>query len=153
MTDAEFDEFVATSSRDLERKQADLTERYGLGNYATWAYDQTTALLSFSDADGQVRIEASAITIGSFSTRSQTWQWAWASPTVPEQPRAESARLKGLFDATGVDVFRLETFEADENMAWELAAMAVTHLGAVGCYRAPAGQLSVFLAIVSVVRR
>ena len=49
-----------------------------------------------------------------------------------------------------MEVFRLESFDADENMAWELAAMAVAQLGAVGCYRGSAAHLWVFLAIVSV---
>jgi hypothetical protein len=49
-----------------------------------------------------------------------------------------------------MEVFRLETFAADEAMAWELAAMAVAHLSAAGCYRGPSGHLHVFLAIESI---
>jgi hypothetical protein len=49
-----------------------------------------------------------------------------------------------------MDVFRQGTFEANEPMAWELAAMAVAHLSAAGCYRGPVCLLHVFLAIVSI---
>jgi hypothetical protein len=47
-------------------------------------------------------------------------------------------------------VFRIEYFLADEEMAWELAAMSIAHLKSAGCYRAPTDHLSVFLAIVNV---
>lgn len=150
MTDAEFDDFVARSVEALEQKQDALTDRYDLGTHARWDFDQITQVLSFSDADGRVRVEASAISIGSFSTKTQTWQWAWANKSIPEKSRAQSARLQGLFAATGMEVFRRETFVADEGMPWELAAMAVEHLSAVGCYRGPAGHLHVFLAIESI---
>jgi hypothetical protein len=61
--------------------------------------------------------------------------------------------LKALYEVTGIDVFRGETFNSDEQMAWEVTAMSVHQLGAMGCYRAPAKHLQVFLAIddVSVV--
>jgi len=150
MTDAEFDAFVARSTRALGRKQAALTKRHGLGTHARWDYDRAAEELRFSGPDGRVRVEATAVAIGSLSARTGTWQWAWATAGTPAGPRARSARVRGLFEATGVEVFRLEAFEADEEMAWELAAMAVAHLGAAGCYRGPAGHLQVFLAIESI---
>jgi hypothetical protein len=150
MTDAEFDRFVAESMEALERKQAEIGERFGLGSWARWDYDLSTERLRFSDADGECRVEATAIEVGSFSTKSNTWKWAWANQSIPERSRAKSVRLRELFDTTGFEVFQLEAFEADEQMAWELAAMAVAHLSALGCYRGPAGHLHVFLAIESI---
>ncbi|OWK41714.1 DUF6882 domain-containing protein [Fimbriiglobus ruber] len=150
MTDAEFEAFVASSKRDLERKQLALTRQYGFGLHARWDYDQDTESLRFSDADGRVRVEAGAINIGSFSFKSQTWMWAWAKPSIPEESRTHSARLRELFDVTGMEAFRSESFEADTAMAWEVAAMSVAHLEAAGCYRGPAGELSVFLVIQTI---
>jgi hypothetical protein len=150
MTDAEFDAFVARSTRALDRKQAKLSKRFGLGSYARWDYDQVTERLRFSNDEARMRVEATAMPIGSFSTLGRTWQWAWANPSIPEGPRARAARLRELFEVTGVEVFRQEAFEADEPMAWELAAMAVAHLSAAGCYRGPVGHLHVFLAIENI---
>jgi hypothetical protein len=150
MSDDEFDAFIADANQAFERKQADLTRRFGLGSHARWDYDQLTELLRFSDASGQVLVEASAIAIGSFSGMSKTWKWAWSNQSVPEPARSRSARLRGLFETTGMEVFRKGSFAADEEMAWELAAMCVAHLSAQGCYRGPAGHLHVFLAIESI---
>ena len=55
--------------------------------------------------------------------------------------------VRELFDLTGIEIFRKESFRTDEEMAWELAAMAVRHLNARGCYRGPSRHLLVFLAI------
>ena len=150
MTDDQFDAFVADTSEALELKQANLTRRFGLGSHARWDYDQLTELLRFSDATGRVLVEASAIVIGTFSSKSQTWKWAWSNPSVPERSRARSARLKELFETTTMEIFRKESFSADEEMAWELAAMSVAQLSAEGCYCGPAGHLQVYLAIESI---
>jgi hypothetical protein len=150
MTDAEFDSFVAESMEALERKHVELSERFGLGSWARWDYDLNTERLRFSDVNGRCCVEATAIEVGSFSNKSNTWKWAWANQSIPDKSRAKSVRLRELFDTTGFEIFQLEVFEADEQMAWELAAMAVAHLSALGCYQGPSGHLHVFLAIESI---
>jgi hypothetical protein len=147
VTDIEFNAFVALSVESLARKQAALAKKYQLGTHARWHHDQSTGMLQFFDSKDQVRVEASVIELGSFSTRSQTWRWAWANASILEKEQAGSAKLRELFETTGVEIFRMESFEADEQMAWEIAAMAVAHLAAPGCYRSPASHLHVYLAI------
>ena len=66
----------------------------------------------------------------------------------PLREKAES--LKGLFDLTGMNIFQMPTFEADEEMAWELAAMSVRYLESLGCYRMPMDHLMVFVAIETI---
>ena len=66
---------------------------------------------------------------------------------MAESERTKSGKLTALYERTGMDVFRNEGFNSDEQMAWEVAAMGVHELGALGCYRAPAKQLYVFFAI------
>jgi len=147
MTDEEFDAFVATASEALSVKQTALERRYALGRRAQWDFDAVTGTLRFSDTSGTPQVEAKVTPIGSYSTTTQTFRWAWSNPSAPEPARAQAARLRELFDVTGIEVFREETFEADEQMAWELAAMAVAHLSAEGAYRGIARHLFLFLAI------
>jgi len=147
MTDDEFDAFVARCVERLEYKQADLKVRFGLGDHARWAFDQATGLLRFMDAQGIVRVEADVTDIGSYSTARHTWRWGWANRPIVEAQRAKSSKLRGLYDQTGLDVFRMQAIDADEGMPWELTAMAVEYLDAIGCYRGPAKHLHVFLAI------
>lgn len=151
MTDDEFDEFVATSVEQLEQKQRVIKAAYGLGDWKDYWFEQTTAKLQFKDASGKVRVEASVVPIGSFSDKSNTWLWCWANKSIVDAARSQSARIKELFVLTGFELFRNSGCEADEAMAWEMSAMAVRQLNAVGCYRIPTGTSKLFLAIESVV--
>ena len=155
MTDNEFDTFVQTCGDELEAKQATLEEQFGLGRHARWAYDGNIGLLTFANDQGVTTVEAQTTQLGSYSVNSKTWRWAWANPSVPESERIKSTKLKALYERTGMDVFKNEGFNADEQMAWELAAMGVHELGALGCYRGPAKHLNVFFAInrIAVARR
>ena len=148
MTDPEFDAFLAERLDALERKQAALTERFGLGTHARWDYDQPTGRLRFSDPAGRLAVEAAVTPIGSWSTAADTWQWGWANPSIVELGRSQSARLRGLFEATdGLECFHAELFDCDEEQAWQLVALSVDHLSAAGCYAGPAGAAVMFLAI------
>ena len=148
MTDPEFDAYLAARVEAFERKQDTLQAGYALGTWARWDYDQPTGRLLFSDPADKVAVEAMVTPIGSWSAASDTWQWGWANPSIVEPGRSKARRLRGLYDATdGLECFHSELFECDEGMAWQLAALAVDHLGAVGCYAAPSGASVLFLAI------
>ena len=153
MTDSEFEAFLANANEELRQKQDLLGERYGLGKYSRWWFEQATAKLQFFDEANNLAIEADIVDIGSYSQKSNTWKWAWGNSSVLPRLRQKAELLKGLEDITGVELFGHEhAFEIeDEAMAWELAAMSVKHLGAIGCYRAPSssGGPIMFLAITN----
>ena len=149
MTDEELDAFISRCVENLQVKNEHLRTAYGLGTFKRWFFSQQTGLLQFSDERGHVKMEAVYTYIGSFSTKSNTWQWGWANVSILEPLREKSAKLKELSQITGAPVFETPGFAGDEAMAWELSAMAVEHLGALGCYRAPSDHLYIFMAIVS----
>ena len=154
MTDSEFEAFLANANEELRHKQALLGERYRLGKYSRWWFEQATEKLQFFDEAQNLAIEADVVEIGSYSQKSNTWKWAWSNSSVLPRLREKAELLKELEATTGVALFGNEhAFEIeDEAMAWELAAMSVKHLGAIGCYRAPSSRdgPTVFLAITSV---
>jgi hypothetical protein len=152
MTDDEFDAFVQQATEQLRAKQEQLTKGYGLGTYPDFWFDQEKGTLQFKDSCGHVGVEATIIPIGSFSTKSLTWQWAWANESVVGRLREKAESMKGLYELTGMNVFQTPVIEADEPMAWELAAMSVRYLESVGVYRMPTGggKLMIFLAIESI---
>jgi hypothetical protein len=152
MTDGEFAKFLAEANTELHHKQARLQTDYSLGELPRWWFDQQTETLEFLDDTGNLLLEARVINVGSFSPVSNTWKWAWSNSTVLPALRAKAMPLRQLEDITGFEVFgSAQAFEADESMAWELAAVAVRHLHGMGCYRAPQTQgPHNFLAIVSI---
>lgn len=153
MTDEEFDLFIEESTNELERKQKSLEKSYRLGKWDEYFYDAPSGALQFKDKQGTVQVRADTIPLGSYSTTSGTWQWAWANKSMPAAVRTQAEELKKLFQRTGVDGFEMPTLEVDESMVWELAAMSVSHLGAKGCYHMSAGadgHLNVFVALMDV---
>jgi hypothetical protein len=141
LNDQEFQAFTKNAMAELQAKQQSLQDDFNLGEWPRWALDQETELLQFFDENDRVALEGSFMHIGSYSPKSESWKWAWSNQSVSPTLREKALPLKQLKAITGFELFEFEgTFEVDEYMAWELAAMAVQLLGAVGCYRAPSAD-------------
>jgi hypothetical protein len=154
MTEEEFDSFLQLAMAELQKKQDQLATDFGLGSFSRWWFDQKSETLQFFNQSGSVVLEASIIDIGSYAAISNTWKWAWSNDSILPALRAKADCLKELEDITGYEIFgNDQPIEVDEPMAWELAAIAVKHLGALGCYRAPmtTGPRT-FLALMSITR-
>lgn len=152
MTDEEFGVFLAEANDELADKQRVLAADYGLGSCSRWWADQETSLIQFFDAADKMVLQSEFVPIGTYSPLSNTWLWAWANVTTLPRQREKAEKLRELTGLTGFTLFEdADTFEVDEPMAWELAAVSVKHLGAKGCYRAPSsdGSNFGFLALVS----
>lgn len=153
MNDEEFDVFVQESTDELDRKQKSLEKSHRLGKWAEYFYDTPSGELQFKDKSGKVQVRADTFPLGSYSTNSSTWQWAWANKSTPADVRKRAEELKKLFKLTGMEVFKMPTIEVDDSMVWQLAAMCVSHLDAKGCYHMSAGadgHLNVFVALIDV---
>ncbi len=154
MNDDEFEIFLTSANDELTTKQALLTKTYGLGKHKRWMFENDEqAKLQFFNADDRLVLTADIVDIGSYSPGANTWKWAWAYESIKPVLKEQSLRIKELEEITDLVVFGEEkAFEADEYFAWELAAMAVKHLNALGCYRAfsAARNVYMFFAIVAV---
>jgi hypothetical protein len=154
MDDEQFQAFLDSAVEELDRKDALLRETYSLGSLGRWWFDQSTQTVQFFDKDDRLVVEADAIAIGSFAPESGSWRWAWANESALPEMRERSEPVRELAQATGIDIFDAgHAFEIDgEDMAWELVAMSVRHLGAVGAYRMPSEgrPLFTYLALMDV---
>ena len=151
MTEEEFHAFLDLASEELRAKQDVLREQHGFGTFHRWWFEQERAALQFFDKDDRLLLEADVTSIGSYAPSTKTFKWAWANASVLPALRDKARPIRELEATTGLELFRLEeAFEVDgEGMAWELAAMAVKQLGALGAYRAPSprGGATAFFAI------
>lgn len=152
MTEEQFQSFIESSMAELQSKQNHLQEAFLLGEWPRWWFDQEREVIQFLDEHNSVAVEADTINIGSFAPSSNSWKWAWSNQSVLPALREKSERIKQLSDVTGIELFSFENpFDADEHMAWELAAMAVKQLQAEGLYRAPSSNgPHIFLALTAV---
>lgn len=149
-----FETFVDTAVDELSRKQDALISEHGFGDFDRWHFDQALQKLEMFDAADKKIMEADVICIGSYARNSNTWKWAWSNAFVLPALRDRSVVLKALERVTGRRLFVVpEAFKLDEEcMAWELAAVSVQQLGAMGVYRTPHedGRLHTFLAITAI---
>ncbi|KAB2925541.1 MAG: hypothetical protein F9K30_07740 [Dechloromonas sp.] len=154
MTDNEFEQFLKSALAELWEKQDRLESEHGFASYSRWFFDQQTEKLEMFDAKDQKAVVADVIDIGSYASNSNTWKWAWSNDSVLPSLREKSESLKALADLTGIGLFTSEEAFSVENehMAWELVAMSVRHLNAIGAYKAPSSSrpLSTFLAITGI---
>ena len=153
MNDQDFEFFLTTATAELKEKQAHLTSAYGFGSHKRWMFENDKAKLQFFNQENQLVIEADIIDIGSYSPANNTWKWAWAYESINPVLKADSLRIRELEEVTDATIFgEQKPVEADEYLAWELAAMAVKHLNAMGCYRAfsSARNVNMFFAITEV---
>lgn len=153
MNDNEFELFLTSANAELKEKQAHLTASYGFGSHKRWMFETDIGKLQFFNQDDKLVIEADIIDIGSYSPSAATWKWAWAYESINPVLKVDSLRIKELEEITDLVIFgEKQPFEADEYLAWELAAMAVKHLNAMGCYRAfsSARNVNMFFAITEI---
>jgi hypothetical protein len=146
MTDEEFGAFVDSCYDELEAKQ-DVLNGHGLGAYERYFFDQETSRLQFLDGD-EIKKEFPVVVIGTWAHQKNDWLWGWANESLLEPLRTDSAACKQLAEITGFDFASKPRLDADENMAYELAAMATHVLSAIGMYRIPGEKSHTFLALL-----
>lgn len=151
MTEDQFEQLLQDSTQQLRDKQARLERDCHLQAMARWQLNEADAELTFFDAAGVAQLVFSVTPLGSFAAAQDSWKWAWANPKLNGNFRQRAVPLQGLFQITDYDLFlEKDTVSVDAGMAWELAAVAVAHLEALGCYRVTHGDVWLFLALDAV---
>jgi|SRR6188768_181388 len=145
MDDVQLGEFVASCVQRLQQKQSELSAR-GLGLCDRFEVDLACGKLRFYDGQ-QLAVEADVTPIGTHAAKNESWQWAWANKSFPDDVRERAAKLKELALQTAQQAFNERTLEVDEAQTWQLVAMACEHLGALGTYDFPTKNARMYVAI------
>ncbi|PAB60309.1 DUF6882 domain-containing protein [Anaeromicrobium sediminis] len=147
MTNEEFEKFLDKSYEELENKQQNLFNNYNIGTYESYWFNQNSMTLQFKN-NGKVELEFRIVCIGTWAHEKDTWMWGWANDSFTSDIRQDSEELKKLKEFTGYDAFEMEAFECDENTAYEITAISVNHLNALGMYKIPGEKSHLFLALM-----
>lgn len=147
MTDEQFDEFVDTCYEDFETKQNKMYEEYNIGTFSDYWFDQVSKVLQFKNSD-IVELEFDIVCIGSWAHKKETWMWSWANISMTDECRKDSELLKELKVRTGSNIFEMEGLKCNEVMAYELVAMSLNQLNAIGMYRIPGETSHLFVALI-----
>ena len=146
-TDEQTDQYVEDSFQFLEEAQDRLQKDFSIGQYRHWNLDQETSVLSFIDSS-RPTLYCSAYALGTFG--GGVWKWAWSNSSLIDSFSSTSRKMQKLGAQSGLDIFEMDAFEADENMPWEICGMALREIGGLGVYRCPTKTSDLFVVITTV---
>jgi len=127
---------IKTGYEYLSNQQKIVEEKYQLGSYEKWYYDQTKGLLTFSDGD-TIKIEIDYEEVGSISKTSNTWLWAWDNSYVDEKVKSKIVEVRNYGIENNLEPLAKSKWEAEELDGWEMAGVAAYLIKAKGAYRVP----------------
>jgi hypothetical protein len=130
----------------LQIAQTSLIEEYRLNDWERWDWEMEPAELVFSH-EGERQVTANVVFIGSYSSRSGSWMWAWGNESLPDSVRTALTPVKTAADATGFRKLVQGYWKADEHEGWHMAAYALSVLGGLGGYRTPLENGHIYMVI------
>lgn len=147
MNDEELGMYLNLCCEELLEKQENLQKQYQLGSYEKYWCDLEQKILQFKNQD-TIFHEFRVMCLGSMSNQSETWMWAWANESFPEEVRKDSVELKNLKTTLGLDFFEIPVFECNDEMAYVLTAISCNHLDMMGTYRVPTQNGYIVLGVM-----
>lgn len=146
LTAAEAAALLHHATHAMQAAQAASDARWAWIGMARWDYDDAAGTLTFTDPSRPTTV-ADVRMIGSFSTTSGTFQWAWQTFDDGDAEARDVARLRAFGEVRGLDKLTTPSWACDEAEAWEMASLAGYLLGAEALYRAPFDHVRWFMLL------
>lgn len=120
--------------------------RWGWRNKTRWDFDAGASTLTFQ-APGSPTVIADVRLVGSYSTNSGTFQWAWQTFGENAPQAAAISKLRTFGEVRGISRLTTPNWSCEEIEGWEMTSLAALILGAEGLYRAPFDHLFWFMLL------
>jgi hypothetical protein len=138
-------ELLEESRLYLDKQQAECDQEYRLNYLNRMDYEQETGMMIFSDVGVIPRVIADYQIVGSLSERSNTWLWAWDNPYLLENTFQDIRKVKKFGYKNDIEKLTSPTWEATEQDAWDMTAIAANLLKASGAYSFLSDDIRVFV--------
>ncbi|WP_257386857.1 DUF6882 domain-containing protein [Tahibacter caeni] len=145
MDDEQLDTLFDEATRALDAKQAFLEREFAIGRHEEWKADLARSEIRFLQ-HGREAVTADVLVVGTLG-HDGIWLWGWANRRLPDDVRAAGEGLKSFASLTGLDIFEQRAWEADEQQAWEMTALACRHFDANGAYCMPSASADVYVLL------
>lgn len=132
----EVHDLISESFAYLSKAQEAFMREFKVGEHERWDWYQETGKLVFSN-NGVPAVEADIDFVGSLSTQSNTWMWAWANTSLVESVKHRSQEVRALGETQQYMQLASAIWPAAEEDGWEMTAIMAKHLGSIGAYRTP----------------
>lgn len=140
----EFETFVVQSSAYLKAKIEQADARFAIRDFPRYEYDLFRGEIWWSNV-GNPKVRARVTVVGSTSTISNTWLWAWANDHFADVRLGDIYKVREFGEAEGIAKLVEPKWDADEVDGWEMTAVAARLLESQGAYRPPGKDGSLFL--------
>jgi tetratricopeptide (TPR) repeat protein len=138
----DLDEELFQALLALEQKQ--LEQDFRWDEASSWSINQSDGSLRlFFDDDTEVKARIQII--GTFN--GDTFIWAWANPSIREELRSDSLRLKAHGIEQGWSVFDEPSFAAAPRDGYAFAALAAGLFDCQGAYAGASGGTVIYLTL------
>jgi hypothetical protein len=148
MVNNDFEEFSEQCLEDFMPRQDAFIDFYEINSYESWYYDNGLGIFEFKSNDGR-KLYFRYVDVGSFSTKTNTWNWSWANSATPllVKRRLNSVRLYG--EENGFPELTMALIDGDEYTGWAMTAITAELLSAIGGYRIPHDHLFIYFVFTS----
>jgi hypothetical protein len=146
MNEKEYELFLDTCRKELKAKIAAMQHQWNLPSYPRFDFDQDKGQLIFSGAMSSV-VLCEIQVVGSFSIKELTWEWAWNNPYIEDKLKIDSLALKDFGAKHGIQRLTTPNWPATEDDSWDMTAIGAHTCSASGAYRAPVGNIMIFMLI------
>jgi len=141
--DNTFENFSDRCLEDFMPRQEAFKTLYNLESYEEWYYDHGVGAFEFKSHDGR-RLYFKYVNIGSYSTKTDTWNWAWANSSTPLHVSRALKKVKQYGESHDFTELTTGLIDGDEYTGWAMTAVAAEVLSAIGGYRAPHEHLFIY---------
>lgn len=121
---------------------------WGLGSADRWNLDQTTGIITWTFPDKTA--SAPAQILGSFSSASGSWLWAWANESILPAMSRDAGVFRDWAEGQGHSHLAQPKIDIDEKAASTLVALAVRVTNATGYYKSPGSNSTLIITFGSV---
>lgn len=146
----EYMDFVEQSILEFKQIQNLFLQKFKIEEYSNWFYDQTTEFLTLSLDDKEINFKY--IPVGTFSSKTNTWMWAWENAHSIENSKLKTLQIKEFGIKYNFKKLKSGYFESDSNEGWKFVAIANQILNGIGGYRVNKDHLEKYIVIVGQVK-
>lgn len=141
-----YHDLVRNSFSFIEPRHKEFLSKYKAGEHERWDWYQETAKLIFSHK-GKPQVEADIHFSGTYSTKSETWMWAWANESLDERVKSSSRQVKEIGEDLGLKQLVAGRYSATEVDGWEMTSVLAKHLNAIGVYRTQSDNGFIYMVV------
>lgn len=132
----QFIDLVTRAHAYATQRQDALRDAFRLGSWPRWDWDQGDRRIVFSEG-GVPRVVADIQFVGSISTETNTWLWAWENPHLNPELSRDILEVRKFGSTHGIAQLTTPKWPAGEVDGWEMTSISAYVLQAKGVYRTP----------------